>query len=61
MLSVLITEQQMVVFVESVAVLVSSYTGLSVSYGILVTVTAVGVLTVLGFAWGYVFHHTRFE
>lgn len=59
-LSVAVRDEHVLTFIGFVARQVHTYTGLSVEYGTVVTLTAITVITVVGFAWGYTFHTKRF-
>jgi len=59
-LEVVVTESQIVTIIDAIASVISTYAGIAIPYGRAVTVATVGVVTVLAFAWGYVFHVSRF-
>lgn len=59
-LEVVVTRAHIASVIEATARAISSVSGVAVPYSRAVTLAAIGVLTVLAFAWGYVFHVSRF-
>jgi len=59
-LSVIVHDEHVVAAVEYLARLVHETTGLSVTYGTVVTMVTVALVIVLAFAWGYAFHLQQF-
>jgi len=59
-LEVVVSKEDVLFVIEFLATWIHEYTGLSPSYGVLVTIVTFSLLTVLGFAWGYAFHLRTF-
>lgn len=59
-LEVVVSDEQFETMIETIALLIHEYTGISVAYGTVVTMVAFATVTVLGFTWGYAFHRRTF-